>query len=466
MLLTLLPTAAFAATEVARGTVGHGGAPWRLYSDGTLVVDAGTIHWEGWWGSPWHSYRQDIQNIVFTGPIMAGASLHNLFSYLRTVVSIEGLTYFNTSNVTDMSWMFFHASSLTTLDLSSFDTSNVTDMSTMFNATRQLEVLDLSGFDTGNVTRMNSMFSRMENLTNLDLSGFDTRNVTNMGGIFADTSNLENLNLSGWDTSSVTDMSHMFLSTDRLRELVLGEQFTFLENAGLPPVPSSTIYTGYWTNGDLIATSEQLMKHYDGATMAGTWTWQRRDAVRNDLPLNDVPADSWYYPYIRYITENDIMQGSGNGNFAPNAHLTRAMFATILWRMAGEPSAADDEISLFDVGAGEWYSEAIAWAYSVGIVQGSGAGTFIPNDPITREQMAVMLFRFAALGNRDMTVSANAAWNQFTDRGDVSDWAEEAMGWAVYTGLIIGTSPTTIHPQGTATRAQCATILMRFFALG
>jgi len=176
----------------------------------------------------------------------------------------------------------------------------------------------------------------------------------------------------------------------------------------------------------------------------------------------DVPRGSWYYPYVRFVTENNVMEGVGTEHFAPHTTLTRAMFATILWRLAGEPAAITDQLSLLDVATGQWYSDAIAWAYSVGIVQGTGQGTFSPGASITREQMAVMLFRFAEFMEEDITLPLTLQWARFTDRTDVSDWAEEAMQWAVYHNIVIGTSNTTLHPQGTATRAQGATVLRRF----
>jgi hypothetical protein len=111
---------------------------------------------------------------------------------------------------------------------------------------------------------------------------------------------------------------------------------------------------------------------------------------------------------------------------------------------------------------GQWYSGAIAWAYREGIIEGIGLDTFAPHAPITREEMAVMFFRYAESAGYDTSVPSTFHWNRFTDRGNVSNWAEEAMRWAVHNGIIIGTSPTALSPQGTATRAQCATILTRY----
>ena len=303
-------------TPIATGTVSDGGAPWRLYSDGTLFVDSGTIHWTGL-SSPWSTHRANIHRIRFTGPILAGNSLRVLFSGLETLTTIEGLDYFDTSNVTDMARMFGSASSLTSLDLSAWDTGNVRYMWGMFHNTNSLTDLNLSGWDTRSVTNMQTMFGRsgltaldlsdwdtrnvtsmMEmfvfspNLISLDLSGWDTSNVTSMARMFSNMPNLTSLDLSGWSTSSVTRMAWMFSNTNSLRELTLGEQFRFrltrdcspgiwppettpgYVDVGLPAVPDNATYTGRWQlqGGDIVLTSEELMDNLGGA---GTWGWQR-----------------------------------------------------------------------------------------------------------------------------------------------------------------------------------------------
>ncbi|MCL2188196.1 MAG: BspA family leucine-rich repeat surface protein [Defluviitaleaceae bacterium] len=225
-------------------TFGAGGAPWRLYDCGTLVVDSGVINWTGT-QSPWFSHRSDILRIIFTGPIDAGTSLRRLFMDLPNVTVINRLDYFNTgavmdmhgtfaatrgltsldvsdwdtSNVTNMNSMFFHASGLTSLDLSDWNTENVTDMSEMFSDTSSLANLDVSGWDTSNVTNMSSMFSRASGLTSLNLSNWNTENVTDMNRMFGDASSLASLDVSGWDTSNVTNMQNMFNGASNLSSL-------------------------------------------------------------------------------------------------------------------------------------------------------------------------------------------------------------------------------------------------------
>ena len=160
---------------------------------------------------------------------------------------------------------------------------------------------------------------------------------------------------------------------------------------------------------------------------------------------------------IDYAIRNGMMNGVGGGKFDPHGVTSRAMIVTILWRLEGEPAAAD--ASFTDVADGQWYSEAIDWASANGIVNGYSAAKFGPMDSITREQMAAILYRYADMKGYDM--QAGAALN-FADAGSVSSYATAAMQWAVAEGLINGVGDNTLNPQGTATRAQVATILMRF----
>ena len=219
------------------------GAEWRICEDGTLIVDEGFINWT-LVTSPWHAYRADITSIVFVGPIITGTSLRSLFHDLSNVETIEGLTYFDTSNVTSMARMFRGASSLVDLDLSNFDTSNVTDMSWMFFGASGLETLDVTDFDTSNVTSMALMFRETSNLTDLDVTNFNTENVTDMREMFRGMSSLEVLDLSSFDTGRVTNMNHMFVGLTSLNELILGELFRPIGNPGLPTIRETAGFTG------------------------------------------------------------------------------------------------------------------------------------------------------------------------------------------------------------------------------
>ena len=177
------------------------------------------------------------------------------------------------------------------------------------------------------------------------------------------------------------------------------------------------------------------------------------------LPFTDVAADAWYYDAVEYVYDNDLMNGTSSTVFAPNATLTRGMLATVLWRMEGSP-VVNYALPFEDVSGGQWYTEAIRWAASVGVVNGTSATTYAPNANITREQLATMLYRYAAY--KSGSVSTSASLSGFTDAGSVSDYAADAMEWAVAEEIIGGMTSTTLVPQGSATRAQTATMLMRY----
>ena len=173
----------------------------------------------------------------------------------------------------------------------------------------------------------------------------------------------------------------------------------------------------------------------------------------------DVNTAAWYHEGVDYAIKNGLMEGVGSNLFAPDATTTRAMVVTILYRLDGEPAVTKD-IPFADVPAGQWYSNAINWAAANGIVDGYGNGKFGPDDTITREQMAAILYRYASY--KGYSVSDLANLTGYTDAASVSEWAATAMRWAVAEGLIEGTSATTLSPSGDSTRAQVATILMRF----
>ena len=174
------------------------------------------------------------------------------------------------------------------------------------------------------------------------------------------------------------------------------------------------------------------------------------------LPFADVAETAWYYDGVRYAYEHGLMTGTSETTFNPDGATSRAMLAAILWRLEGSP-VVNYAMDFADVEEGQWYTEAIRWAASEGIVTGYGDGTFGTNDSITREQFAVMLYRYAGTQPASGTLSA------FRDGPAVSDWAAEAVGWAVEAGLITGTGDgSALTPQGQATRAQAAVLLMRF----
>ncbi len=178
-----------------------------------------------------------------------------------------------------------------------------------------------------------------------------------------------------------------------------------------------------------------------------------------DKRFSDVAADAWYAEYINYVAENGLMNGYEDGRFGPNDKTTRAQIVTVLYRMEGEPAVSSSS-SFKDVSAGgQYYSAAVAWASRNDIVNGYEDGRFGPNDNVTREQIAAILYRYAAYKEYDTTLAGNIA--SFSDAAKVSSWANSAIAWAVGEGLINGDNGA-LKPQGNATRAEIATLLTRF----
>ena len=176
----------------------------------------------------------------------------------------------------------------------------------------------------------------------------------------------------------------------------------------------------------------------------------------------DVAADAWYADAVQYVYENGMMSGTSETTFSPDVTTTRGMIVTILYRLEGSPDLLNENLGYpyADVDANAYYADAVYWARQNGIVSGMSAEQFAPNDAITREQMAAILYRYAQFKGYD--VSAKADLSVYTDAAQVSTYATDAMAWANGAQLITGTSVTTLTPAGNATRAQVATILMRF----
>ena len=187
-----------------------------------------------------------------------------------------------------------------------------------------------------------------------------------------------------------------------------------------------------------------------------------REIPPESLPFTDIADNAWYADAVRYVYKHGLMAGTSATTFAPDVTTSRAMIATILWRMAGSP-VVNYAMTYTDVAQGQWYSEAVRWATSEGIVGGYGNGLFGTNDPITREQFAAMLYRFAQEQGYDVSIGENTNILSYTDVADLSEYAISAMQWAVGAGIINGTGDgSTLTPQGQATRAQAAVMLTRF----
>jgi len=178
--------------------------------------------------------------------------------------------------------------------------------------------------------------------------------------------------------------------------------------------------------------------------------------VQNGMSFNDTNQAAWAKDAIAFVTARELFLGTGNGGFSPNQAMTRGMLATVLYRLAGEPTVGASGFT--DVNSGKYYTDAIAWAAQSGIVTGIGSNLFAPDREITREQLAAMLYRFAG------SPGGSGTLDRFDDGSQVSEYARQASAWAIEQGITQGRTNTTIVPKANATRAEVATMLQRYIA--
>jgi hypothetical protein len=206
---------------------------------------------------------------------------------------------------------------------------------------------------------------------------------------------------------------------------------------------------------------------FDKVTKAHTITASFEKAVdetvdkTNNKPISysDVKDSDWFKKAADYVSENGLMKGISDNAFGPNINATRGMIVAILWRLEGEPDVTSTVFT--DVDQGDYYAKAVAWASKNKIVEGFGDGRFGPEDSITREQLAAILYRYAKFKGYD-TTQGGMAVREFSDYGKISDWALESVAWAVNNDLLSGVGDNQLDPSGLATRAQVASILMRY----
>ena len=229
---------------------------------------------------------------------------------------------------------------------------------------------------------------------------------------------------------------------------------TSIDLAQYAPTKSGATFEGWYADKGLTKkiTSVKLDAN---TTVYAKWT----EAPVSGLPFGDVKSADWFYNDVKYVYEKGMMAGTAADVFAPNATTTRAMIVTILYRLEGSPAVTGTS-AFVDVPAGQWYTDAVNWAAANQIVNGTSATTFAPNDSITREQMAAILYRYAQYKGYDVTKKADLSG--YSDNGQVSAYAKDALAWANAAKLINGVTNTTLAPQGNATRAQVSAILHRF----
>ena len=211
-------------------------------------------------------------------------------------------------------------------------------------------------------------------------------------------------------------------------------------------------FTGWYLDKALTLPVTSLRLDGDQTVYAG---W-----VSLELPFRDVRPEDWFYDDVRYVYESGLMNGTAEGLFSPDLFTSRAMIVTVLWRLSGSP-VVNYYMPFADVDQASWYAEAVRWAASCGIVAGYDNGNFGPNDPITREQLAAILYRCAAYRQEDTSIGADTNILSFTDAASVSEYAVPALQWACGAGILQGADGALL-PTHPATRAQTAAMLARY----
>ena len=238
---------------------------------------------------------------------------------------------------------------------------------------------------------------------------------------------------------------------------VQGTYNTYIDLTKYVPTWRGHTFIGWYSERSLMNKVSGVYLTKDMTVYAG-WRVDENPGTGAN-PFTDVSEKDWFYGDVMFVYENGLMLGTSKTLFSPYGTATRGMMATILWRMEGSP-APKGKNSFTDVEAGKWYADAITWTAENGIFAGYGKDKFGPDDPITREQLAAIFYRYADYKGYDLTVKGNL--DKFKDADKITDYAKTAMQWAVSSGLVKGKSGNLLDPQGTATRAEIAAMLHRF----
>ena len=238
---------------------------------------------------------------------------------------------------------------------------------------------------------------------------------------------------------------------------VQGTYNTYIDLTKYVPTWRGHAFIGWYSERSLTNKVSGVYLTKDMTVYAG---WRVDENPGTDVnPFTDISEKDWFYGDVMFVYENGLMLGTSKTLFSPHGTVMRGMMATILWRMEGSP-VPKGKNSFTDVEAGKWYADAITWTAENGIFAGYGKDKFGPDDPITREQLAAIFYRYADYKGYDLTVKGDL--DKFKDADKITDYAKTAMQWAVGSGLVKGKSGNLLDPQGTATHAEIAAMLHRF----
>ena len=225
------------------------------------------------------------------------------------------------------------------------------------------------------------------------------------------------------------------------------------------PVPMRSGYTfkGWYTSADL---SGPIIRTLNGTANTDLYAKWMADYLVWENTFSDISETDWYYDAVKYVCQNDAMNGTSATSFDPESTLTRAMLVTILWRMEGSPEPSGLN-SFDDVADGQWYTDAVIWAQEKDLISGYGNDLFGPDDILTREAFVTILYRYAE--HVGYTVAGNETiLDSYSDAGEISGYAVAPFSWAIEAGLVNGTAADTLSPGGNTSRAVAAVILLRF----
>ena len=296
-------------------------APWRLYANGTLVIESGGIRWNQY-QSPWHTHRNDILNIVIDGPVYLGPSVRGLFASLPYLTTILGLNYLDLSGATNLNSMFRGAHNLAYIgDLSGWDVSNVTTMYSMFRDTHALTTIPgIGSWDTSSLRSMSRMFQDATAITNLDVSSWNTSNVTEMRHLFQNARNLEQLDLSGWQTGNVTWMNDMFHGASSLTSVgdlsewdvsQVANMYSMFRGTSINSIPG----TGSWNTGSLTVMA-RMFQDAVALTTLDVSGWDTRNVTdmrhvfQNAASLTQLDLTGWRTGNVTRM--NDMFRNARN----------------------------------------------------------------------------------------------------------------------------------------------------------
>ena len=236
-------------------------------------------------------------------------------------------------------------------------------------------------------------------------------------------------------------------------------EYTTVDLSGYKPTREGYDFTGWYADKGLTDKITSIRLTRNTTVYAGWEEKKENPSTGFENPFTDVSENDWFYDDVMFVLANDLMVGTSDNTFDPYGTTTRAMVATTIWRMEGKPKPEGDN-PFTDVKNGEWYTDAIVWANENGIAVGYGNNLFGTNDPVTREQLAAFFYRYAEYKGYDTEITGSL--DRFADKDDISEWAQEAMAWAVGYGIFEGRDNGMLDPQGNATRAEFAAMLHRF----